>query len=135
MTVSSGIASNQVGEVDSRSSVGRNLPGCRDLPVAAVSKTHARIAQASRLYLRQMYRRRNCGDLTRTHAAVVTHAIDIDGVCGRRSAYLKKDRSTLIDTDVGGKALDGWIADAAFADVPLAGRIARQAVFCHDCVC
>jgi len=71
-------------------------------------------------------------DATRTHAAVITHSINVYAVVGRVRFDLEEDRLALVDADVVAKSLNRRIAPAV--NVPLCRGSARQAVFLDDAV-
>src|SRR5690242_17493878 len=65
--------------------------------------------------------------LPRAHAAVVTHAVDIEAVLGGIGIDLEVDTLPVVHAHLGRKALDVRVSGAI--DKPLAGRSAGQLVF------
>jgi hypothetical protein len=124
------VGADELGEVDARNGVGRDRPGGRLSPVAAVDQPRSRVVETVGLGLRQARRGCDGRDLACPVAAVVAHPVDVEVVGGRRGVDLEMDRLATVDADVGGEALDAGIAAAA--DVPLALGIARLRVLADD---
>ena len=80
------IEARQLGEVDTRDRIGRNIPGRRDAPVAGIHQLRCRIEQRNGLVLSRRKRLIEGRDLACAVAVIVADTIDINAVV-RRSQY------------------------------------------------
>ena len=118
------VRADELGEVDPGNRVGRHRPRGVARPVAAVDQSRRGLGETGRLVVDR-------GGVDRRHlagaaAAVVAHPVDVEAVRRRRGVHLEPDGLSLVDTHLGGEALDGAAAGAG--DVPLALGAARLGV-------
>src|SRR6186713_1621003 len=117
-------------DVDARDGAGRDRPGGRYTPVAAVDQAGSRVGKAIGLALWQAGGRLDRRNLPRALPAIVAKAIDVQAVVVGVRLHLERDGLPLVDAHVGGVALNRVVTGSD--DVPLAGWIARLAVLGHD---
>ena len=118
-----------LGEVDARDRVGRDRPGRRGCPVAAVDQAGCGIRQTGRLISSGPTKLR-VSTFRAPISAVIAHSIDVETVAAGGGLDLEVDGATLVDADIRGEALDRRIPGTR--NVPFRWRIARQAVLGHD---
>ncbi len=123
------VETGQLGDIDARYRIRRNIPGCRDRPVAGVDQLADRVEQRIGLDLRAGQRLVDGGDLAGAVAAIVAQTVDIDAIVGRVGVDLEVDPLAVIERKLDGEAFDRRIGGV---DQPLAFRRALLLVFQHD---
>ncbi len=124
------VRAGEFGNVKPRDGIGRNGPGSRDGPVAAVHQARSRLCNACRLI--------HTGKIAEINnhagavALVVTQAINLDVEGGSRpgNIHFEFSGSPFVVAHIGGKALNRQVACAA--DIPFRFRRAGKQVFLYD---